>query len=198
MSFGFVSPLLGALGLVAIAGVLYAFQRLRVRHQRVDVETTLFWRQAVEESRARVFTQRFRHPLTYLLLLLICSLLWLSFSELRRDAGDGRQHLVLLDGSAGMAHGTRFERAAQAAADYAAGLPKEARAVVLCAGRAQTMLRPGDDALLLPRRLVGVTPASAPNAVVDVMFDLLRSLPQTPTTVAVVGDLPLLEAERAH
>ena len=79
MSFGFVPWALGALGLVGIAGVLYALQRLRVRHRQVEVETTLFWQQAIEESRARVLTQRFRHPWTYALLLVICSLLWLSF-----------------------------------------------------------------------------------------------------------------------
>ncbi|MGC6487195.1 MAG: BatA domain-containing protein, partial [Planctomycetota bacterium] len=88
MSFGFVPALLGVLGLGAIAGLLYALQRLRVRHQEVEVETTMFWRQAIEESRARVLTQRFRHPWTYALLLSICSLLWLAFAGLRSDASD--------------------------------------------------------------------------------------------------------------
>ena len=71
MSFGFVPAVVGVLGLAAIAGLLFALQRLRVRHRPVQVETALFWQQAVEESRARVLTQRFRHPWTYLLLLLI-------------------------------------------------------------------------------------------------------------------------------
>lgn len=198
MSFGFVPALLGVLGLGAIAGLLYALQRLRVRHQEVQVETTLFWRQAIEESRARVRTQRFRHPWTYALLLTICSLLWLAFAGLRSDAADERDHLVLIDASAGMAHGARFEAAVDAAADYVAGLPPAARRVVLCAGRAQTVLRPDEEALLLRRRLAAVAPAAAPNRVVDVLFDLLRGRPARPTTVCVVGDLPLLAAEQAR
>ena len=198
MSFGFVPALLGVLGLGAIAGLLYALQRLRVRHQEVEVETTLFWRQAIEESRARVLTQRFRHPWTYALLLSICSLLWLAFAGLRSDAADERDHVVLIDGSAGMAHGARFEAAVDAAADYVVGLPAAARRVVLCAGRAKTVLRPDEEALLLRRRLADVAPADAPNRVVDVLFDLLRARPARPTTVCVVGDLPLRADERAQ
>ena len=197
MTFGFVPALLGVLGLAAIAGLLYALQRLRVRHQQVDVETTLFWRQAIEESRARVLTQRFRHPWTYALLLTICSLLWLAFAGLRSDAGGERDHVVLLDGSAGMAHGDRFERAVAAAADYAAGLPADARRVVLCAGRQQTILSPGEEALLLRRRLAGVAPAAAPNHVVDALFGVVRARSGRPMTVCVVGDLAMSEAERA-
>ena len=175
MSFGFVPAVLGVLGLAAVAAVLFALHRLRVRHQQVEVETTLFWRQAIEESRARVRTQRFRHPLTYALLLLICGLLWLSFAGLRGDGDAGRRHLVLLDGSAGMAHGARFARAAEAAADYAAGLPDDARTVVLCGAGAQTLLRPGEEALLLTRRLEGVAPAAAPSSVARVLLDHVRS-----------------------
>lgn len=197
MSFGFVPWALGALGLVGIAGVLYALQRLRVRHRQVEVETTLFWQQAIEESRARVLTQRFRHPWTYALLLVICSLLWLSFAGLQRDGAGERRHLVLLDGSAGMAHGQRFARAVSAAADYAAGLPKDRRTVLLCSSRAETVLRPGESSLLLRRRLEGAAPAPAPNSVVDVLFDVLRSRSAVATTVCVVGDLPLRPRERA-
>ena len=197
MSFGFVPAALGVLGLAAVAAVLFALHRLRVRHQQVEVETTLFWRQAIEESRARVRTQRFRHPLTYALLLLICGLLWLSFAGLRGDGDAGRRHLVLLDGSAGMAHGARFARAAEVAADYAAGLPDDARTVVLCGAGAQTLLRPGEEALLLTRRLEGVAPAAAPSSVARVLLDHVRSRAPAPTTVCVVGDALLLEAERA-
>jgi hypothetical protein len=197
MSFGFVPALLGVFGLLAIAAALFALQRLRVRHQQVEVETTLFWKQAIEESRARVLTQRFRHPWTYALLLLICALLWLSFAGIRGDGGDGRRHLVLLDGSAGMAHGERFARAIERAQDYVAGLPQERRTVVLCAGRTETLLRPGEPALLLSRRLDGVAPAAAPNRIAEVLFDLVRAADGVPTTVCVVGDAPLRAAERA-
>ncbi len=196
MSFGFVPAAIGVLGLAALAAALFALQRLRVRHQQVEVETTLFWRQAIEESRARVRTQRFRHPWSYALLLLISALLWLSFAGLKGEPADGRQHLVLVDGSAGMAHAGRFARAAEAAADYAAGLPADARTVVLCAARAETVLRPGEEALLLSRRLEAAAPAAAPSSIARTLLDHVRSRAPTATTVCVVGDAQLLEAER--
>ena len=62
--------------LAALAGALYLLQRLRVRHREVDVATTLFWHEAVHETRARVLVQRFRHPWAYALLLAISALLW--------------------------------------------------------------------------------------------------------------------------
>ena len=197
MSFGFVPAVVGVLGLAAIAGLLFALQRLRVRHRPVQVETALFWQQAVEESRARVLTQRFRHPWTYLLLLLISSLLWLSFAGLQSDAGRDRRYVVLLDGSAGMAHGDRFARAAAVAAEYAEGLPVDARTVLFCGGRTQTLLRAGEDALLLRRRLDDVGPVAAPSSTVAELFDVVRSRAEVPTTVCVVGDLPITADERA-
>ena len=197
MSFGFVPAALGLLGLAVLAVGLFLLQRIRVRHRQVQVETTLFWQQAVEESRARVLTQRFRHPWTYVLLLLISSLLWLAFAGLQRDAGRERRFVVLLDGSAGMAHGARFDRAAAAAEAPAAGLPRGARTVLLCAGRTQTLLRHGEDALLLRSRLEGRAPVAAPNSTVSELFDVVRSRGDLPTTVCVVGDLPITAAERA-
>jgi len=49
------------LGLVALAGILFALQRLRVRHRDLRVPTTLFWKEAVERARARTLVERFRH-----------------------------------------------------------------------------------------------------------------------------------------
>ena len=73
------------LGVAALAVGLFALQRLRVRHRPVEVETTLFWQQALEESRARVLTQRFRHPWAYALVLAIALLL------VRRGDGGGQR-----------------------------------------------------------------------------------------------------------
>jgi len=80
MSFTTLSPLSIALGLVGLAGVLYLLQRLRVRHREIDVVTTLFWREALQETRARVLVRRFRHPLAYAFVLAIAALLWLAFA----------------------------------------------------------------------------------------------------------------------
>ena len=69
-----------AAGLIGLALLLFGLQWLRVRHRRVEVVTTLFWREAIEETRACVLWQRFRHPWAYLLSLLIVGLLWLAWA----------------------------------------------------------------------------------------------------------------------
>ena len=82
---------LSAAGLTAAAavllGALYLLQRLRVRHREIPVVTTLFWKQAVEESRARVLTRRFRHPLAFLLIASIALLILLALAGPRPRAG---------------------------------------------------------------------------------------------------------------
>ena len=69
-------------GLVATAAVLYALQRLRVRHESRTVVTSLFWREATEETRARSLFERFRHPLAYAMALLCAGLTAAFFSAL--------------------------------------------------------------------------------------------------------------------
>ena len=98
------------IGLAAIAGVLYLLQRLRVRYREHVVVTTLFWKQAVEEARARVLVRRFKHLFAYLFVLLIAALLWLGFADPQRGDTGGAQHIVLLDGSAGMGRGDHFAK----------------------------------------------------------------------------------------
>jgi hypothetical protein len=82
-------PLPGVLaGIAVLAGVLYALQRLRVRHRAVTVVTTLFWRVAAEEAPARTLRERFRHPWAYLLILVILCLLWLAWAGPEWTQGD--------------------------------------------------------------------------------------------------------------
>ena len=69
MNLSHLSPAAFAAGLAALAGGLYLLQRLRVRHARVEVVTTLFWKQVLEDTHARELTQRFRHLPAYLLLV---------------------------------------------------------------------------------------------------------------------------------
>ena len=52
MSFSGLTALQFWLGLGVIGAVLAALQFLRVRHREIPVATTLFWRQAIEETRA--------------------------------------------------------------------------------------------------------------------------------------------------
>ena len=145
-------------GLAALAGGLFLLQRLRVRHRPVRVISTLFWKEAVEEARARVLVERFRHPFVYLFLLAICGLLWLAASGLETDDRHGRQHVVLLDGSFAMASGDRFESAAVACEEQVRELPRARRTVLFCGGELQTLLAPGEPDRLLSRRLEDFAP----------------------------------------
>ena len=106
-------PLLGVLaGIAGIAALLFLLQLLRIRHVEVAVPTTLFWRAAAREAPVRVLRGVFRHPLAYLLVLAICTLLWLAFAG--PEAHDDRTsayRVLFLDGSAHTAAGDDYQRA---------------------------------------------------------------------------------------
>jgi hypothetical protein len=158
-------PLLGVIaGLVGLAAVLYALQWLRVRYREVPVVTTMFWREALEEAPARVFRERFRHLPAYLLLLAICALLWLALAGPRWPTRDDNVHYVLLlDGSAAMARGDRFERAVHALEADLRRLNKDRREVIWVGGRMRTLLASGEDAALLQRRIADLAPEATPS-----------------------------------
>lgn len=161
-----LAPITILLGLAAIAGALYLLQRLRVRHRPVRVISTLFWRAAVEEARARVLVERFRHPLVYLLLLFICSLLWLAVAGVDRTDLDGRRHVVLVEASA--AAGVTEEslaRALDAVERLVTELPRARRQVILCAESPTSLLAPGEPARLLSLRRAALAPVPAPSSV---------------------------------
>ncbi|MDA1266224.1 MAG: hypothetical protein O2816_14175, partial [Planctomycetota bacterium] len=132
MSWLGFGPGLAIAGALALAGALFALQRLRVRHRQVTVVTTLFWKQAVEETRARVLTERFRHPLAYLLVLAIALATWFAAAGPRPTRAGARDLVLLLDGSAGMGWGDRFEHAQTLLKEEAARLPAERRRVYFC------------------------------------------------------------------
>jgi hypothetical protein len=188
MSFAQLSLPLALAGAAALAGVLYMLQRLRVRHRDVTVVTTLFWHQAVEETRARVLVQRFRHPLAYLLILLIALLLWFGALGPERDAEDERAQVVLLDASAGMDWGTRFEEAKEALLEVAASLPANARTVIACGAAPRTLLLPGENDVLLEERLRDLTPDACPATLQAELASIAIRRGDAPTDVIVVGD----------
>ena len=101
MSFGLITLFGFFAGIAALAVALWAIQRLRVQHREVEVVTTLFWQEALKETRARVFVRRFRHWPAWLLLLAICSLLWMLFGQPEIQSNDSTQHVVLVDWSEG-------------------------------------------------------------------------------------------------
>ncbi|MCP3915533.1 MAG: hypothetical protein GY711_08265 [bacterium] len=189
MSFGLLSAPLVLLGLAALAGALFLLQRLRVRHREVEVPTVLFWREAIEEARARVLVQRFRHPLAYLLFVAIAGLLWVAFAGPRTERGGGKEYVVLLDRSAGMAWPGRFDAALATLRDEVATLPRSRTRVVDCAEYPRTLLAPGEEALLLERRLAGRTPVAAPATVQRALWSAAAAAdPERGLEAVVVGD----------
>ncbi|QDU66131.1 VWA domain-containing protein [Engelhardtia mirabilis] len=197
MNLTTLGPLAFGLGLLGLAAVLFALQRLRVRHEELPVVTTLFWREAVEESRARVLTERFRHPWAYLLALAIAGLLWFAVAAPRLLDDVGRHYTVLLDGSAGMAlvdadGGARFDRARAAALEIAAQLPRERTDVVWCGASPRTLLAAGEAGALLERRMDGLAPEAAPASIERALRQVaVEAQDELGRTVVVVGDGPV-------
>lgn len=162
-------------GLAALAAALFVLQRLRVRHREVTVVTTLFWQEAVQEARARVLVDRFRHPLAYLLVLLVASLVWLAAAEPRMESDDGRDHYLLLDASAAMAREGWFDGAREELIADAAWAPRDRTTVILCGATPRTVLLPGESLLLLEERLEGVAPEPCPETVTRTARELIHA-----------------------
>lgn len=180
-------------GWAAIAGGLYLLQRLRVQHREVEVPTTLFWREAVEETRARVLVRRFRHPWAYLLLLGIGSLMWFAAAGLRSEQGADQQWLLVMDGSAGMDHGDRYAESLALLQADAAALPADSREVWWMGAGTRTLLRRGEHVRLLSERLEGLAPEAAPARIEELLHAHLAAHSGTPIEVRVYGDAPLRE-----
>lgn len=192
MNLTFFSGTTATIGLAALAGGLYWLQRLRVRHREVPVVTALFWREAVEETRARELRLRFRHPLAYAFILAICAALWLAAAGLRFETGTDRQLVLLLDGSAGMARGTRFEDAAQSMRETLDGLPVSKRSAYFCGSTRTALLLPGEELAWFDKRLAGLAPEAAPASLEKHLHGLATtSSDERPTTVIVYGDAHL-------
>ena len=196
MGFANLTPLAAAGGLAALAAVLYALQILRIRFRQQEVATLLFWKEAVSEAPVRTFRQRFRHPWAYLLILCICSLLWLAVAEPEwRDEEGAAFHVLVLDGSASMARPGRFS---QALADLEADLeqlPADRRQVIWAGATAETLLNPGEHPLLLPARLAEKTPEAVPASVERQLAQLASVRRDAATTqVRVYGDAPVSPA----
>lgn len=174
-------------GLAALAGALYLLQRLRVRHRDVEVVTTLFWRAAIEDTRARVRTRRFRHLPAYLLSLLLVSALWFAIADPTTEDTDLGEVVLLLDAS-----GTTPERLAQlanAVDEQLSSLPPSRRRVVLLTDRPRTLLAPDEQAPLFRARLGDAVPVARSSAALDTVA--LWTEPARATSFVVFGDAPL-------
>lgn len=172
MSLQFLTPPVLLAGLGATALILVLLQRLRVRHRERRVVTTLFWRQAVEEARARVLVRRFRHPLAFLLFLTIAALLWLAAGGVRTGSGEEREVVMLVDGSLAMSNDAT-RRAAHRALVAAVKKADPDRTRVLWVGDVtRALLVPGEDPLLLESRLAASPPVAITSQMERVLFEL--------------------------
>ena len=188
-------------GLAGLAAGLFVLQQLRTRYRDVTVVTTIFWKQVVDEAPVRKFRERFRHPLAYALILAIASLIWLSFADPQFAAtSDGAYHIAVLDGSAGMAAGNRFARAVSDLERYVSSLPADRRQVIWSGAELRSLLAPGEDDLLLQKRLAKLSPEPAPASVERLIRQLSASSydaaagggrADQPTNVVVFGDAPV-------
>jgi len=186
LNFTLLSPLGFAAGLFALAGGLYLLQRLRVRHREVDVVTTLFWHEAVHETRARMLVQRFRHPWAYALILAISVLLWAALAAPENQTGPEQRYVFLLERDAAMGHEGRFEEAKAKLLELVDKTPKGAREVIACGATLETLLLPGEESLLLEARLEGLMPEQAASSV-GLALETLATRVAVPTTVMVLG-----------
>ena len=170
-----LSPLLFGAGLATLAGGLYLLQQLRIRYTRIPVATTLFWAEAVRDAPVRVFRQRFKHWLAWLLAVLICWLLWLGFADLRTNRSETADfHALILDGSAHSAVGNDFEISKQQLLNDVRSYPNQQREVYYAGEHNLKLLATDEDTKVLQQRLDDQTPVSARSSVEDQLRLLAR------------------------
>lgn len=198
-----LSPLLFGAGLVTLAGGLYLLQQLRIRYTRIPVATTLFWAEAVRDAPVRVFRQRFKHWLAWLLCLLICALLWLGFADLRTDRSETANfYALILDGSAQSAVGNDFEISKQQLLNDVRSYPDQQREVYFAGEHNLKVLASDEETKVLKQRLDDQTPVSARSSVEDQLRLIARDAVNAENQVhvivygrsaippEVIGDLP--------
>ncbi|MCP4240202.1 MAG: hypothetical protein GY772_06535, partial [bacterium] len=152
MNLEFLSPLGFAGGLAVLAGALYMLHRLRVRHREVIVPTTLFWKQAQEDTLARKLTAVFRHPRAYLFVLAILALLLLAVAGPSLEGNDDTDYVILLDGSADMARGDCLEEAVEITDALLDELPRAHTTLVYANATPSTLLASEESSFLFESR----------------------------------------------
>jgi hypothetical protein len=189
MSFGTFSGAAFTIGMLALAAALFALSRLRVRHRALIVPTTLFWREAIEETRARVFVQRFRHPLAYALVLGIAAAIWLACADPRTSSANATRHVLVVDASAAMA-GDRFAAALAAVRERASRLPRDTTSIVLAGARPELALAADEPLATFDRRMESRRVDAHPPSVERAVLELFATA-NGPTSIEVCGVTPI-------
>ncbi len=196
MNFLTFSPFVFAGGLAALAVGLYLLQQLRIRYTRLPVPTTLFWAEAVRDAPVRVFRQSFKHWWAYLLILLICALLWLGFSNPETRANFNQDfNILVLDGSAHAGVAGQFEESKNQLMNDVGKYPKHHREVYFSGSQNLKLLAPGEDTLILERRLADREPVSARSTVEDQIRLLARDSTddERERNIIVYGNVPVAQ-----
>ena len=156
--------------LVGSAILLAVLHWLRIRPQTVWVNTTLFWNQALRRTRARSLWERFRHPLTYLLLLLIACLLVVALAGPRpsRDSKKQEHTVYVLDLNSSMSTAspdgtTRLDLAKQKLSELIDQSAWPEKIAVVTAGPEPRLIHAmGDLRPMIEHRLESVQAATVP------------------------------------
>lgn len=185
MSFALLSTFAVLLGTLLLAIGLWLAQRLRVQHREVEVVSVLFWQSALEETRARVFTRRFRHWPAWLLLVAIASLLWMLLAQPQTEAFNSTRHVVLLDRSVGDA-ATRTADL-QLAIDRASSLPTNAREIIAVDGHLKTLLAAGESVEQVSMRIDETDDPAPPGIEWAIEALSSRATSEQPLSIHVVG-----------
>jgi len=174
---------------VGAAGALVVLHLLRVRRRQMRVVTTMFWRQAAEESRARSLIERFRYPLTWAMLTLICTLIALALGKPVMDSERATSTVIVLDAGASMAVGTRMADARDAVRERVAGSGRVA--VIAAAPEPRVLLAFNESPAALADRLDALSPAAGPSDGAAALR-LARSLAsdETELNILLVTDRP--------
>lgn len=186
MSFSLLSTFAVLLGMLLLAIGLWLAQRLRVQHREVEVLSTLFWQSALEETRARVFTKRFRHWPAWLLLVAISCLLWMLMAQPQTAAFNSTQHVVLLDRSVNDA-ATRTADL-ELAIERASSLPTSAREIIAVDGHLKTLLALGESVEQVSLRIDETSDPAPPGIEWAIEALSLRATSEQPLSIHVVGD----------
>ncbi|MCP4242901.1 MAG: hypothetical protein GY772_20290 [bacterium] len=190
MNLEFLSPLGFAGGLAVLAGALYMLHRLRVRHREVIVPTTLFWKQAQEDTLARKLTATFKHPRAYLFVLAILALLLFAVAGPSLEGNDDADYVILLDGSADMARGDCLEEAVEITSTLLDKLPRARTTLVYANATPSTLLASEESSFLFESRSETLKPSAAPETITSELLRLARESRNSDknSTVFIVGE----------
>jgi Ca-activated chloride channel family protein len=198
-----LSPL--ALLFLASVPVIVLFYILRARYERIEVPSTLLWRNVIRDTEGR---PTWRPPIRNILLLLQILFALVAAFALTRPATLGqsaRSHIVVLDASSSMqatdVAPTRFEEAKRQAADLLNAGQDGDHFALIRMGSSIDLIESTDNAQQAVQAIAGLQPGVTGGeirAALQVAGSVARERPTHKATVTILsdgsfGELPPLE-----